>query len=46
MQISEEEHVLILNAPKGSNKFRTRSRGSGEAIHRYAFTKVFQPDIS
>jgi len=46
MQVSEEERVLLLNAPKDSNKFRTRSRGLGEAVHRYAFSKVFQPDIS
>ena len=45
MEISEEGRVLTVNAPKDSNKYKVSSRGIGEAIHKYAFTQVFQPDI-
>lgn len=41
MRISDDKHILTAMAPKDSKTFKTSSRGIGEPVRHFTFTKIF-----
>nr|XP_039261212.1 kinesin-like protein KIF20B isoform X1 [Styela clava] len=46
MRISDDRHVLTAMAPKDSKTFKTSSRGIGEPVRHFTFTKIFDQATS
>lgn len=44
--VIENDHMVSLNAPKGSATLKSSERGIGMSIHKFSFTQIFGSETS